>query len=99
MHKVSVKAFWLQSEVGLMGYIGAVLSTGIPVALCSKEKWDLGSYDSLRKNWNGRIKLFNKPKTFYYVLSEEELVEDGLLKGSPLEMKVPVELVQYLSAT
>lgn len=88
---IRVKALWFQREVGLKGYFGAILSDGTPVALCSKEKWDLGPTDSLRDNWEGDVRIGDK-KVYMRDISTESLKKDGLGKGS-LKLTVPEKLV------
>jgi len=96
VQKIKIKALWLQSEIGACGYIGAILGDGIPVGLCSVEKWNLGRTDSLRKGWKNNIKIFKNIKTMYQNVSEEDLRKDGLLKNTNLELTVPNELKQYV---
>ena len=91
-YKIRVKALWLQPEVGMEGYIGAIRSDGIPFALCSVEKWNLGQQDSLRKGWKSNIRFGDK--ILYTDISNKEinqLVKEGqaLNEGSNLELKVP----------
>lgn len=76
LFSVKVKLLWLQSDIGLCGYIGAVLMDGTQVALCSKEKWDLGDDDSLRKGWDDNVR--HGVKIIYCDISETELRERGL---------------------
>lgn len=94
MHKISICALWLQRSVGKQGYIGAILADGTPVALCSKESWDLGRYDSLRKGWTGDVRIGTKILLAKY--SEADLRADGIdLKGfTPLI--VPGELLHLV---
>lgn len=86
MQKINIKALWLDPNVGLNGYLGAVLADGTPVALCSKEKFDLGPYDSLRKGWVGNVRIGNK------VMHAEkpESLEGFTLGGKALT--IPAEL-------
>jgi hypothetical protein len=89
-NKVKVIALWRQKNVGLAGFIGAILADGSPVALCSVEKWELGRRDSLRRGWTGDVRLGRK--AFHHGISERQLREDGLLRGTNLELRVPAEL-------
>lgn len=90
---ISVKALWFQPKIGLRGAIGAILHDGTPVALCSKEKWDLGKNDSLRSGWQGNIRM--GIKTFTNTYTEEQLVADGLGSGD-LKMTVPEPLINFV---
>jgi hypothetical protein len=97
MLKVMVKALWWQPEVGGCGYLGALRVDGVPFALCSKEKWDMGPWDSLRKNWSDGIKIFNKPKALYLDLTSEDLQNrTDLNKGTSLELRVPLQLEKFV---
>lgn len=77
---VKVRALWFQPEVGMHGYYGAVLVDGTPVALCSKERWDMGPRDSLRKGWRGNLRVWPKPKVVHVPYTEAELRKGGLWK-------------------
>lgn len=94
-YPIPVVALWFDPNVGAQGYFGAIILQNeeyTPVGLCSKEKWDLGRFDSLRRNWNGNVKIFRGLKILYYSYSVEELLAEGLFEGTPLELKVPDEL-------
>jgi hypothetical protein len=87
MCRIAINRLWRESDVGLVGWIGAELQDGTLVALCSVEKWELGSYDSLRDGWCNNERVF--PRTKLVSLSgitEQELRADGLGSGM-LRMK------------
>jgi hypothetical protein len=89
-HKITIKALWLDPNVGLEGYIGAILFDGTPVALCSNEKWRLGRRDSLRSGWtkdSRNVSVRHGVKVFYNQYSAQALRKDGLLN-----LTVPVSL-------
>jgi hypothetical protein len=88
-NRVRVKALWLDNTIGLHGYIGAVLADGQQVALCSKEKWDMGPYDSLR--FTGNRIVFNVIKHMYLDATEQELRARGLDLGR-LGVMEPIRL-------
>ena len=91
--QVKVWGFWLQPEIGLHGFLGCILEDGTPVGFCSKEKWDLGRDDSLRKGWEGNIKVFAEPHLVYSDYNEKVLRQQGLFKTSSLAMTPPQELL------
>ncbi len=93
-YRISVLALWFQPEVGQEGYYGAILADGTPVALCSAEKWNSGRQDSLRAGWANNIRL--GPKTLTSDYSPEDLSRDGLLHGTPLELRVPPGLYDLI---
>lgn len=102
MAKIRVSALWFQRNVGLQGYIGAIREDGTPFALCSKEKWDFGPNDSLRKGWDGDVRIGDKTLGTDYTLAElEDLIERGkaMNEGSPLELTVPPRLRRFLSVS
>jgi hypothetical protein len=77
-YKIKVKALWCQNDVGLCGYIGAILDDGTPIALCSRGKFDLGNDDSLRSGWKNDTKDWGgDTKSFYFDLSQITLKSEG----------------------
>jgi len=81
IHRIHVRRLWREDNVGLMGFIGAELEDGTLVALCSVEKWILGSNDSLRKQWKDNERKFVGIKTIYGDVTEMQLRKDGLGSG------------------
>lgn len=86
VHAIKIIALWKEPNVGLHGYIGAVLADGTEVALCSVEKWEQGPFDSLRYGWVDNICLFPHGKIMYSETPESVLRQDGLLGGTLLAM-------------
>lgn len=87
--RITVLALWLDPRVGSKGFIGAVLNDGTPVALCSKEKWDMGPRDSLRRGWIGRYRIGKGSLYCHHSLS---VLRAGGLKVGDEKLTVPAVL-------
>lgn len=97
MHKINILAIWFQPEIGLHGYYGAILSDGTPIAMCSHESWSFKKKDSLDTGWIGNTRTWPNGKTISSKYDTKTLIEDGLLKGSPLELTVPDSLTHLIT--
>jgi hypothetical protein len=96
---ITIRAIWLDKEIGLKGYIQILLSSGDLVGLCSKEKFDLAPKDSIRTGWKNNMKIFSRNKKMWSSYPESQLIADGFFGKTKNIPKEILELSKSIKRT